>query len=91
MAVFEKRIRVEDLDDKLVDILSKRMNIVDEIGTLKKEHNVSVLQNERWQAIINRMKSEENQKGLTEDFILQLFKLVHQESISHQNKIINKK
>nr|WP_297309576.1 bifunctional 3-deoxy-7-phosphoheptulonate synthase/chorismate mutase type II [uncultured Flavobacterium sp.] len=85
------RLKIDDLDDKLVDILSKRMKIVDEIGNLKKEHNVSVLQNERWQSIINRMKSEENQKGLTEDFILQLFKLVHQESISHQNKIINKK
>lgn len=84
------RSQIDDLDDKVIDVLGKRMKIVDEIGFLKKEHNVSILQNERWQTIMKRMLLDRVEKGLTEDFIQQLFKAIHQESISHQHKIINK-
>lgn len=85
------RLQIDELDDKLLEVLNQRMHFVDKIGTLKKVHNVSVLQNERWQAIVKRMQEKENKNGLDVNFILQLFKLIHQESISHQNKIINKK
>lgn len=83
------RLQIDDLDDKLMEVLSKRMKIVDEIGFLKKDHNVSILQNERWQKIMNRMLLERKEKGLTEEFVLQLFNAVHQESIAHQHKIVN--
>lgn len=85
------RLQIDDLDDKLIEVLSQRMQFVDEIGSLKKGHNVSVLQNERWQEIEKRVKKVCVDKNLSEAFTEQLFKLVHQESISHQNKIINKK
>jgi chorismate mutase len=28
-------------------------------------------------------------KGLSEEFVLKLFKAIHQESINHQDKVIN--
>jgi chorismate mutase len=32
---------------------------------------------------------EGKEKGLSEDFVLKIFKAIHQESINHQNKILN--
>jgi chorismate mutase len=33
---------------------------------------------------------EGEEKGLRSDFVMLLFKAIHQESISHQEKVINK-
>ncbi|MET0760485.1 MAG: bifunctional 3-deoxy-7-phosphoheptulonate synthase/chorismate mutase type II [Flavobacterium sp.] len=83
------RIEIDDYDSKLVDILGKRMKVSNKIGALKKEKNVAVLQNKRWNEILGKMILEGEEKGLSEEFILKLFKAIHQESIVHQEKVIN--
>jgi chorismate mutase len=85
----KKRTQIDVFDTKIVEILGKRMMIAEEIGLLKKEKNVAILQNKRWNEVLNKMISEGENKGLSEEFILKLFKAIHQESISHQEKIIN--
>ncbi len=84
------RLRIDDYDSNLIEILVKRMRIADEIGVIKKENNVAILQNRRWKEILERMKAGGSEESLGEDFILQLFRAIHQESISHQQKVINK-
>ena len=61
------------------------------IGELKKKKNVAVLQTKRWNEILGKMILEGEQKGLSEEFVLRMFKAVHQESINHQEKVINSK
>jgi chorismate mutase len=85
----KKRTQIDEYDAKLLEILGKRMKIADEIGFLKKEKNVAILQNKRWNEILGKMILDGEEKGLSEEFILKLFKAIHQESISHQEKIIN--
>ena len=65
------------------------MKISEEIGSLKKSKNVAVLQNKRWNEILGKMILEGKEKGLSEEFTLKIFKAIHQESINHQEKIIN--
>jgi chorismate mutase len=77
------------VDDQLIDLLGKRMKVADQIGALKKEQNVAVLQSRRWNEILGNMVLEGEQKGLSEEFVLRMFKAIHQESINHQEKIIN--
>lgn len=84
------RSYIDVIDDQLLDILKKRMKISDDIGTLKKENNVAVLQNTRWNAILGKMILEGEQRGLSEEFVLKMFKAIHQESINRQEKILNK-
>ena len=84
------RLQIDETDAKLVEVLVKRMQIADEIGKLKKEHNVSVLQNDRWKNILDKLIDEGASKGLSKEFVTNLFKAIHQESISHQEKIVNK-
>jgi chorismate mutase len=83
------RIDIDEYDRKLLEILGKRMKVADKIGALKKEKNVAVLQNKRWNEILGKMILDGEEKGLSEEFILKIFKAIHQESISHQEKIIN--
>lgn len=50
---------------------------------------MAVLQNKRWNEILGKMILEGEEKGLSEEFILRIFKAIHQESISHQEKVLN--
>ncbi len=84
------RTKIDASDSKLLEIIGQRMQISEAIGNLKKENKIAVLQNQRWMEILERMKEEGSQKGLSEAFILNFFKAIHQESISHQEKVINK-
>lgn len=82
------RAQIDVTDNQLIDLLSKRMRIADEIGKVKKAQNVAVLQTRRWSEILGNMVLEGEQHGLSEEFILRLFKAIHQESINHQEKIM---
>ena len=82
------RAQIDVADNQLIELLSRRMKISDEIGKVKKAQNVSVLQTKRWNEILGNMVLEGEQHGLSEEFILRLFKAVHQESINHQEKIM---
>ena len=87
-ALAMQRAYIDELDSKLIDFLGKRMLVAEKIGLLKKEKNVAILQNKRWNEILGKMILEGNDKGLSEEFILKIFKAIHQESINHQEKII---
>jgi chorismate mutase len=83
------RANIDVLDANLLELLGKRMKVADEIGQVKKDNNVAVLQNNRWNEIQEKMVAEGSKKGLTEEFIVKLFKEIHQESIGHQEKVLN--
>jgi chorismate mutase len=83
------RLQIDGYDEKLLEIIGNRMQIVDQIGLLKKEKNVAILQNQRWNEILLKMTAEGKEMGLSSDFIMQLFKAIHQESINHQEKVMN--
>ncbi len=83
------RAQIDVIDNQLIDILGKRMKVSDGIGELKKQKNVAVLQSNRWNAILGKMILEGESQGLSEEFVLRMFKAIHQESINHQEKIIN--
>ena len=82
------RAKIDMIDNDLVEILGKRMNLSDKIGKLKKDKNVAVLQSKRWNEILGKMILEGKDNGLSEEFVLKIFKAIHQESINHQNKIL---
>lgn len=83
------RAQIDIMDNQLLDILGKRMKVSEGIGELKKQKNVAVLQSARWNEILGAMILEGETKGLSEEFVLRMFKAIHQESINHQEKIIN--
>ncbi|MDT0293390.1 bifunctional 3-deoxy-7-phosphoheptulonate synthase/chorismate mutase type II [Mesonia ostreae] len=83
------RAKIDKMDEQLIDVLGERMLIADAIGKVKKEHNVAILQPERWQKVLRRMIQLGNENGFEEEFILQIYKAIHQESIARQQKVLN--
>lgn len=83
------RAMIDVIDNQLIETLGRRMRIADSIGELKKQRNVAVLQTTRWNEILGKMILEGESKGLSEEFVLRMFKAIHQESIVHQEKVIN--
>ena len=84
------RTQIDIIDHKLTEILGKRMKIADEIGALKKKNNVAILQNKRWNEILSKMILEGKEFDLSEEFILKIYKAIHQESINHQKRLYDK-
>ena len=82
------RIKIDNADSQILDIIGNRMKVSEEIGKIKKNQNVAILQSARWNDILEKMISDGKEKGLSEDFILKIFKAIHQESINHQEKIL---
>ena len=82
------RAQINVHDNQLINILGNRMKVAEKIGLLKKKNNVAVLQSKRWNEILGKMILEGDEKNLSEEFILKVFKAIHQESINHQEKIL---
>ena len=69
--------------------MAKRMHLVNEIGEYKKDNNITIFQLKRWNEIVSHRLQFGKGRGLNEDFLLNLLKLVHKESIRLQNRILN--
>ena len=83
------RKEINAKDEQLLETLSERMEIVENIGKAKKESNVAGLQNARWNEILGNVVEKGETQGLSKIFIERIFKAIHQESIAHQEQIIN--
>ena len=83
------REQISQLDDELITLLAQRMKIADKIGEYKKNNNITILQTNRWNTILERAFNTGEKLGLSREFITKYFDAVHLESINHQNKIMN--
>ncbi|MFC2090286.1 chorismate mutase [Bacteroidota bacterium] len=89
LTLAELRDEIDKLDDKLINLVEDRMNVVEKIGTYKKDNNITILQNKRWDDMLRSRLTLGERKGLSEDFINKFFRAIHQESINKQTRIMN--
>jgi chorismate mutase len=88
-ALEKLREQINHLDDELMQLLGQRMKVADKIGEYKKTNNVTILQTNRWNQILERAFVKGANLGLSKEFITKYFDAVHMESINHQNKVMN--
>lgn len=81
----EYRDQIDALDEKLIDLLARRFDIVSAVGHLKSQENLSVVQPERAQAVIDRAASLARVKGLDPDFV----RKIYEDLIDHAHKLEN--
>ncbi len=84
------RSRIDQLDNELLTLLSERMQLAQEIGKIKQQKSVAVLQSDRWLEIMQKAIQKAEKMNLSETFIQNIFKAIHQESIDKQEKIVRK-
>ena len=84
------RDQIDQLDDEIMQKLSSRMKISEKIGQYKKENNVTILQVNRWEEIVQTRVNLGKAMGLDEGFTRDFLRLLHHESIQVQTKVMNK-
>jgi chorismate mutase len=86
----ELRHEVDNLDEHLIKLLGKRMEIAEEMGRLKRKNNISILQPHRWKEILDSRRAAGDEYGLASEFVFQLFQIIHEEAIRRQEENRNK-
>jgi len=86
----ELRSEIDKLDEELIDILARRMKVVEEIGAYKKENRITILQIRRWRQLMDDRTEAGIRLGLSRDFILKLLETVHEEGIRRQIDVMNR-
>lgn len=80
------RSQIDSLDESILQILSKRMEVSRQIGEYKQQHNMPVLQSQRYSQIVENRKELAQSMGLDSDFAKQLMEIIHKESVKVQLK-----
>ena len=87
----ELRRQIDDIDMSLLETLAKRMRICREIGTYKKEHDMTVLQTNRYDEILCKRAQQGEELSMDGEFMKVVFEAIHAESVRQQMKIMEGK
>lgn len=85
------REQIDEINNELLELLAKRMRVTCEIGQYKKEHKMPVIQQARYNDLIERMVKNGEELGLSEDFVKRILVAIHEESVKQQLEIVNGK
>lgn len=84
------RKKIDDCDNSLLELLARRMRISREIGAYKKENNMTIVQTTRYSEILDKRGAQGSLCGMNQNFVRDLFELIHEESIAQQVEVMNK-
>ncbi|MBQ5539218.1 MAG: bifunctional 3-deoxy-7-phosphoheptulonate synthase/chorismate mutase type II [Bacteroidales bacterium] len=87
----ELRFKIDAIDNELIALLKKRMGISEKIGEYKKANNMTVLQQQRWDSLLEKYYKAADENNLDKKMIDMIFKAIHQASINIQTEILNQK
>lgn len=80
---------INEIDSDLINLLGRRMEIARKIGVYKKENNITILQQKRWEEIMKKAQDQGTANNLSNEFINKLLRSIHDESIDQQEKVMN--
>ncbi|HQE12151.1 MAG TPA: bifunctional 3-deoxy-7-phosphoheptulonate synthase/chorismate mutase type II [Flavipsychrobacter sp.] len=79
---------MDGIDAEIIDLLSRRMELSDRIGALKKDCNMTAFQPERWNEMLESLRERGAKQYLNKQFIATLFEQIHDESIRRQTEVM---
>lgn len=89
-ALSKYREEIDQIDSELFDLLSRRMSVAEQIGKVKRDNNVAILQGNRWSSIVDRIVAQSEKLNLSESFLKIVLEAIHMESINRQNSVMNR-
>jgi len=79
---------IDRLDEEIFALIAKRMEVADEIGHLKLQNNMTILQSGRWEEVVERVTRKATQMGVSGECTHRILDAIHIESIERQEKIM---
>lgn len=84
------RRQIDEIDNDLLSLLARRMRVSEEIGQYKKEHNMPVLQEQRYDEILQKRIAQAVEMDMHPEFMKTVLVAIHEESVRHQMVIMQK-
>lgn len=81
------RVRIDDIDNLIIDLLGERIVCSKTIGKYKKSHNIKLYQPDRYNAMLERYMIKCKQLNLDEKYIRDIWDVIHEYSIEVQSKL----
>jgi len=89
-SISQLRKQIDELDNQLMDLLTKRMRVSREIAEYKKLHNMTVVQTTRYSEILDKRAAQGVLCGMNPDFVKKVYEAIHSESVRQQIEYMNK-
>ena len=83
------RDQIDHVDRELVDLLARRMRVVEQIARCKKANNVTALQVDRWRALLEDRLKRAAELGLTNEYTSAIYAVIHAESVRRQSELMH--
>lgn len=80
------RTCIDRIDDQLIQQLGVRATLSQKIGMYKKQNHLSAIQNKRWEELLKRNQNLGVHRGLSAEYIAEIFEIVHRKSVALQEK-----
>ena len=83
------RALLDEIDNDLMHLIAKRMQIAREIGEIKREKGLTVFQPFRYNEVMERYTADSALHSLDVEAMKDIFEVIHSESIRQQLRIVN--
>jgi chorismate mutase len=80
------RNEIDELDTRLIELLSARFEAAKKIGQLKNQNGVAFFQHNRWTEVLEQCKNTAQKMGVHASFIEELFNVIHLETLEIQGE-----
>lgn len=84
------RDQIDDLDNELLQLLAKRMRVSREIGHYKLEHDMPILQTQRYDQILTDRAYQGERMEMSGAFVKKVLEAIHSESVRQQMVVMEK-
>ncbi len=84
----ELRCKIDQLDEQLLELLARRMQVSEDIGLYKQEHGMPIFQSDRYHEILERRTNLATSLKLDPDFVQEMLVNIHEESVRRQIAIL---
>lgn len=76
------RLEIDSLDKELMQLLGKRMALVQQVGEYKKAHQIPVVDMNRWREVLTGKLTLARELGLDVRMIEDIYNRIHQAAIT---------
>jgi len=81
------RKQIDEIDSLIVDLLAKRMKVVEKVGILKKQNNIPPLDPTRWQQVLTSKIEKAKSLGLNTEMVKKIYEVIHEFALIIEKKI----
>lgn len=79
-----RRKQIDEIDNELWQLIAKRLDIAQQIGQYKREHNLPILQSARYNDILQKRLDWAAGHGISQSAVQKIIEILHEESIRRQ-------